>query len=128
MKIRWVEELTVLAIHGRQIAEHGGENGLRDKGLLLSALARPQNKHNYEPNSDLAELAAAYGYGLAKNHPFIDGNKRVALVVTRTFLGLNSHSINATQGEKSLIFLKLAEGSLNEKELAKWTRERLIKL
>jgi len=128
MKIKWVKESVALAIHKRQIAEHGGEEGIRDLGLLSSALARPQNRYNYEPQSNLADLAAAYGYGIAKNHPFIDGNKRVALAVTRTFLRLNGQSINATQVEKSLIFLKLAEGTVSEEELAKWICQRLLKL
>jgi len=125
-KIVWLLEETVTAIHHRQIAEHGGSEGLRDEGLLSSALARPKNLLAYsEPPPDLASLAAAYAYGIARNHPFIDGNKRVALVAARTFLILNGVDLDATQDDKFLIFLNLAEGAISEKELADWIRNRL---
>ena len=122
----WLLEETIIAIHQRQIAEHGGSEGLRDEGLLASALARPQNLFAYgQPRPDLAALTAAYAYGLARNHPFDDGNKRVALVAARTFLLLNGANLEAGQDEKFLIFLRLAEGSLTEEELADWTRMRI---
>ena len=125
-KIRWLLEETLTAIHHRQIAEHGGGDGLRDEGLLLSALARPQNLLAYgDPPPDLASLAAAYAYGIARNHPFIDGNKRTALVAARTFLILNGVDLDATQDDKVLTFLKLAEGALSEEELADWIRKRI---
>ena len=125
-EIKWLLEETVYAIHKRQIAEHGGGDGLRDEGLLLSALARPQNLLAYsEETPDISALAASYGFGIAKNHPFIDGNKRTALVVARTFLLLNEFSLNASQEEKYLTFLKLAEGNLSEEELAAWNRETI---
>ena len=125
-EIKWLLEETVYAIHKRQIAEHGGGDGLRDEGLLLSALARPQNLLAYsEETPDISALAASYGFGIAKNHPFIDGNKRTALVVARTFLLLNEFSLNASQEEKYLTFLKLAEGNLSEEELAAWIRETI---
>ena len=125
-EIKWLLEETVYAIHKRQIAEHGGGDGLRDEGLLLSALARPQNLLAYsEETPDISALAASYGFGIAKNHPFIDGNKRTALVVARTFLLLNEFSLNASQEEKYLTFLKLAEGNLSEEELAAWIREKI---
>ena len=125
-EIKWLLEETVYAIHKRQIAEHGGGDGLRDEGLLLSALARPQNLLAYsEETPDISALAASYGFGIAKNHPFIDGNKRTALVVARTFLLLNEFSLNASQEEKYLTFLKLAEGNLSEKELAAGIREKI---
>ncbi len=125
-EFKWLLEETVYAIHKRQIAEHGGGDGLRDEGLLLSALARPQNLLAYsEETPDVSSLAASYGFGIAKNHPFIDGNKRTALVVARTFLLLNGFSLNATQEEKYLTFLKLAEGNLSEEELAAWIREKI---
>src|SRR5687768_11186764 len=125
-KIVWLLEETLTAIHHRQIAEHGGSERLRDEGLLLSALARPQNLLAYgEPAPDLASLAAAYAYGIARNHPFVDGNKRTALVAARTFLIINGVDLEATQDEKFLTFLRLAEGSLSEDELANWIRERI---
>ena len=125
-KIVWLLEETLTAIHHRQIAEHGGSEGLRDEGLLLSALARPQNLLAYgEPPPDLASLAAAYAYGIARNHPFVDGNKRTALVAARTFLILNGVDLEATQDDKVLIFLNLAEGAISEEELADWIRKRI---
>jgi len=125
-EIKWLLEETVYAIHKRQIAEHGGSDGARDEGLLLSALARPQNLPAYsEETPDIAQLAAALAYGIAKNHPFIDGNKRTALVIARTFLLLNGFSLDASQEEKYLTFLRLAEGSVNEAELAEWIRRNL---
>jgi death on curing protein len=125
-EIVWVLEEAVRAIHERQIAEHGGSSGLRDEGLLQSALARPQHLAAYgDPPPDLAALAAAYAFGIARNHPFIDGNKRVALVAARTFLLINGANLEASQEEKYLTFLRLAEGSLSEEELAHWIRRRL---
>ena len=126
-EIKWLLEETVYAIHKRQIAEHGGSDGVRDEGLLLSALARPQNLLAYgEETPDISALAASLAYGIAKNHPFIDGNKRTALVVARTFLLLNGFSLEATQEEKYLTFLKLAEGNLSEEELAEWIRQKVV--
>jgi death-on-curing protein len=125
-KVVWLLEETLTAIHHRQIAEHGGSEGLRDEGSLLSALARPQNLLAYrEPNPDLASLAAAYAYGIARNHPFVDGNKRTALVAARTFLILNGVDLEATQDDKVLTFLNLAEGAISEEELADWIRKRI---
>jgi death on curing protein len=125
-EIVWLLEETVLAVHSRQISEHGGRLGIRDEGLLLSALARPQNLAAYgDPLPDLAALAASYAYGIARNHPFIDGNKRVALVAARTFLLINGTDLEATQEEKYVTFLRLAEGGLSEKELAEWIRTRI---
>ena len=124
--MKWLRTDAVLAIHRRQIAEHGGGEGIRDLGLLESALARPQNIQAYEPNVDIARLAASYGFGIAKNHPFVDGNKRTALVATRTFLLINGYQLNASQAEKYLTILALAEGTLPEDELAQWLRERIV--
>lgn len=107
-------------MHARQIAEHGGSAGVRDLGLLESALARPQNIH--ETDADLAALAAAYAFGIAKNHPFVDGNKRTALVAMRTFIVLNGAGLLATQQNKYLTILSLADGSLSETALAAWIR------
>src|SRR6266496_4418473 len=125
-QIVWLLEETVIAIHQRQISEHGGSEGLRDEGLLASALARPQNVLAYaQPPPDLAVLAAAYAFGIARNHPFVDGNKRTALVAARTFLLLNAVNLEANQDEKYLTFLQLAQGTLTEEELADWIRKRI---
>lgn len=127
-KIKWLLEEAVYAIHKRQIAEHGGSDGIRDEGLLSFALARPQNLLAYsEKTPHISALASALAYGIAKNHPFIDGNKRTALVVSRTFLLLNNFNLEATQEEKYLTHLKLAEGNLSEDELAEWFKKRIIK-
>src|ERR1700682_6262239 len=125
-KIVWLLEETVIAIHYRQISEHGGGEGLRDEGLLSSAMARPKNLLAYsKPRPDLAALAAAYAYGIARDHPFVDGNKRTALVAARTFLMVNGVDLDATQDEKYLTFLELAKGTLAEEELADWIRQRM---
>jgi len=125
----WVSEELTLAIHKRQLAEHGGMAGVRDEGLLSSALARPQHLLVYSKDQpEITTLAATYGFGIAKNHPFFDGNKRTAYVVCRTFLMLNGHDIKATQEEKYLTFLKLAEGNLSEEELASWLSEFVVEL
>lgn len=125
-EIVWLLEETVRAVHARQISEHGGSPGVRDEGLLLSALARPQNLAAYgDPPPDLAALAAAYAFGIARNHPFVDGNKRVSHVAARTFLLVNGADLEATQEEKYVTFLRLAEGVLGEAELAEWIRERI---
>ena len=125
-EIVWLLEETVIAIHHRQISEHGGGEGLRDQGLLASALARPQSLLAYaQPEPDLAALAAAYAYGIALDHPFVDGNKRTALVAARTFLLLNGVNLEASQDEKYLTFLRLAQGTLTEEKLADWIRKRI---
>jgi death on curing protein len=122
----WVRDDVVRAIQGRQLAEHGGDEGIRDQNLLLSALARPLNLWAYgDPKPDVATLAAAYAFGLAKNHPFVDGNKRTAFVVCRTFLRLNARDLDAPPAEKYLAFVRLADGSLDEPALAGWIRAHL---
>jgi death-on-curing protein len=125
-QIVWLLEETVIAIHQRQVSEHGGIEALRDEGLLSSALARPQNLLAYaQPRPDLAALAAAYAYGIARDHPFVDGNKRTALVAARTFLLLNGVNLEASQDEKYLTFLQLAQGTVTEEQLADWIRKRI---
>ena len=120
----WIKEDVVLAIHLRQLAEHGGDSGVRDLGLLDSALCRPKNLLAYsETEPDLPALAASYAFGIARNHPFVDGNKRTAYVVCRTFLKINGVDIKASQADKYLTFLKLAEGKLTEEDLAQWIRD-----
>ena len=123
--MKWLRLDTVLAIHKLQIAEHGGSDGVRDLGLLESALARPVNIAAYESEADIARLAGAYGFGIAKNHPFVDGNKRTALVATRTFLAMHGLELQATPQEKYLTFIALAEGTLSEDALAAWLREHI---
>jgi len=123
----WLRDDVVRAVHRRQLAEHGGSEGVRDPGLLDSALARPKNLLAYSQDApDLAALAAAYAWGLARNHPFVDGNKRTAYVVCRTFLQLNGKDLEAPKEEKYLVFLRLAAGEVSEEELAAWLRDRLI--
>ncbi|MBI2319792.1 MAG: type II toxin-antitoxin system death-on-curing family toxin [Betaproteobacteria bacterium] len=124
--IVWLEKALALAIHDRQVAEHGGSGGIRDEGLLESALARPQQLHAYgDPAPDLADLAAALASGLARNHPFVDGNKRTTHVAYRTFLALNGAELVATDEEKFVAMIALAEGKLAERGFAAWLRERL---
>ena len=125
----WIDSAVVLAIHRRQLAEHGGLDGTRDPGLLESALARPRNVFAYaEADPDFAALAAAYAFGIARNHPFIDGNKRTAFVVCRTFLILNGIDSSASRESKYSTFLALAAGELSEEELVAWIREHLVRL
>ena len=122
----WIGEELTLAIHARQLAEHGGMEGVRDEGLLSSALAAPRHIYAYTKDTcDLAALAASYAYSLAKNHPFVDGNKRTAAVVFESFIELNGLALDATDVELYPQMLQLAEGSLTQEELAEWIRARL---
>lgn len=117
----WVADAVALAAHAEQLAEHGGSDGVRDFGALESAMARARNLAHYgEP--DAASLAAAYAFGIARNHPFVDGNKRTAAVVSETFLALNGFQLEATDAELVVAFLALAAGDLSEEELADWFR------
>ena len=121
----WIDPAVIRAVHEEQLAEHGGAAGVRDDTLLESALARPKNLAHYgEP--DVAALAASYAYGLAKNHPFIDGNKRTAFVATELFLELNGHRLEASDPECVLTMLALASGGLDESAFAEWLRERIV--
>ena len=125
--IVWIEKVFVLAIHERQLAEHGGSPGVRDESLLDSALARPRQAHAYaNPSPDVAALAATLAFGLARNHPFVDGNKRTAHVCYRAFLALNGTKLVASDEEKYIAMLGLAEGSLDEAEFAAWIRKHLV--
>jgi death-on-curing protein len=124
--IIWIERPLAIAIHERQMAEHGGGIGVRDENLLDSALARPQQAHAYgDPPPDLADLAASLAFGLARNHPFVDGNKRTAHVCYRVFLALNGADLVASDEEKYVAMIALAEGGLAEIEFASWLRERI---
>ncbi len=117
----WIEQAVVLAIHEQQLSEHGGPSGIRDPGLLESALARPRHMATYG-NPDIFDLAAAYAFGLTKDHPFVDGNKRVSLVVTEIFLELNGCELTADDPDCLDKWLGLSDGTLSETELAGWLR------
>jgi len=119
---QWVDPRALLLLHSETLAEHGGLAGVRDHGLLESALARPRNLHAYEPESDVARLAAAYGFGLARNHPFNDGNKRAAFLVIGLFLQINGRELIADPVEAIAVILSLAESSLGEPGLTEWIR------
>lgn len=122
MRFVWIDATVIRAVHEEQIAEHGGSVGLRDQGLLESALARPQNLASYG-DPDAAACAAAYGYGLSRNHPFIDGNKRTAFVAVELFLFLNHHLLEAADADCVLTMLRVAEGSMSEEDFAAWIRQ-----
>ena len=126
MRWTWVADSVALAIHEAQLAEHGGIPGLRDEGLFSSAMARPQNSAAYGDRTDAADLAAAYAFGLARNHPFLDGNKRTAFVVMELFLNLNGWTLDADDAECISITESVAAGDLPEKNLAVWLRSRLV--
>ena len=121
MNWRWIDRGALELLHDESAAEHGGSAGLRDEGLLESALARPKNLAVYG-TPDFADLAAAYGVGLAKNHPFIDGNKRAAFLGVGLFLLLNGHRLEATQVDATLTMLAVAAGDLDERAFAAWIR------
>jgi death-on-curing protein len=118
----WLSRDALLAAHDEQLAEHGGAAGIRDLNLFESALARPQNLAAYE-QPDAARLAASYAFGIAKNHPFVDGNKRTALVALEAFLTLNGFSLEASDADCVIAILRLAEGDLDENALADWVRK-----
>lgn len=120
----WVAPDVARAAHAEQLAEHGGAEGVRDDGLLESAFARPRKLADYG-DPDAAALAAAYAYDIARNHPFVDGNKRTAAVVSETFLMLNGYVLTATDAELVVAFLELAAGQLSEEELADWFRQHV---
>lgn len=121
----WLDKRALLLLHRESLAQFGGVSGLRDEGLLDSALARPVNKHAYESCSDVVILAAAYGFALARNHPFVDGNKRVAFLSIGVFLAVNRCRLSATPVEAIDVILALADGSLDEVQLAEWIRAHL---
>ena len=122
---RWLDSRDANAVHDRQLAEHGGGIGLRDAGLLESALTRPVNQWTYGED-DPAALAAAYAFGIARNHPFVDGNKRTAWVLARLFLAINEHKLQFNPAEAIQMMLALAAGDLAEAAAAQWFRSRLI--
>jgi death-on-curing protein len=120
----WLTRRMIIAIHDEQLAIHGGASGLRDEGMLDSALDRPKNKWSYE-NADLPELAAAYAFDIARNHPFVDGNKRTSLLALYTFLGVNGIDFAVPEAEAAAIILSLAAGEVSEQSLTRWIRDNL---
>ena len=121
---KWINRQVLLLLHDESLAEHGGASGLRDEGLLESALARPLNLALYgEPH--VARLAASYGLGLAKNHAFVDGNKRAAFLAVGLFLGLNGYRLHTTLADATLTVLAVAAGEMDEAEFAQWIRTRI---
>jgi death-on-curing protein len=124
---RWIDPRALLLLHSASLAEHGGLEGVRDEGLLESALGRPRNKFSYESECDVFVLAAAYGFGLARNHPFHDGNKRIAFLAVGLFLAINGYRLVADQMDAIQTMLSLAAGKLTEKAFAHWVREHAVR-
>jgi death-on-curing protein len=124
----WIDKQALLMLHSESLVEHGGLAGIRDEGLLDSALARPLNLRAYAPDADIAALAAAYGTGLARNHPFADGNKRAAFLSVGLFLALNGWRLVAMPIEATQIMLGVASGELEEEAFAAWIRDHMREL
>ena len=124
----WVLDEIVESVHSLLLAEHGGGSGIRDKPLLDSALARAKQKFSYDSDISIFDLAAAYSFGIAKNHPFVDGNKRTAFTVGTLFLEINGYKLNATEVDATITFENLASGVLKENELSFWFKEHSIKV
>lgn len=124
MTWRWIDKRALLLLHGESLSEHGGAAGMRDEGLLDSALARAPNLAAYgEP--DAADLAATYGFGIARNHPFVDGNKRVAFLAVGMFLALNGYRLAATPADATVAMFAFAAGEIGEAEFAAWLRAHI---
>jgi death on curing protein len=126
--IVWVLDEVVLAVHDEQLAVHGGLSGTRDRGAVESALARPRNLMAYESCDDISRLAAAYVYGIARNHGFADGNKRTALVTADLFLMLNGYELVSAKADNVLTILAVADGTLCEEELTSWMRKNIERI
>ena len=124
----WVSKKALLAMHSAQLTEHGGSDGIRDETLLDSALAKPRNVFAYADQPDIFRLAASYAFGIARNHAFVDGNKRTALVVSLAFLDRNGWDIVASKENLYFTFLHLADGSLTEEELTTWFTKHAMPL
>lgn len=119
----WIEKRALLFLHSTSVAEHGGKEGIRDEGLLESPLTRARNKFHYEPDCTIFDLAGAYAFGLARNHPFNDGNKRAAFLAIGLFLARNGHELVADQVDAIQVMLKLAAGKMTERKLTGWIKE-----
>jgi death on curing protein len=126
MSWRWLDKSALIMLHDESLADHGGGAGIRDEGLFDSALTRPRNLLAYG-SPDYADLAAAYGVGLAKNHPFVDGNKRIAFIATALFLGLNGYRLIATQADAADTMLAVAASEMDEATFAEWIRRHSVK-
>ena len=124
----WIDKRALLLLHEESLATFGGATGLRDEGLLDSALGRGPNRRHYDKAADLADLGAAYGFGLAKDHAFIDGNERVAFLAIGLFLAINGKRLRAEQADAIHAILDLAAGTLEEPQLAAWIRARIARL
>jgi death-on-curing protein len=125
---KWVLGSVVLAVHEAQLSEHGGRTGIRDEGALRSALVRPENRLAYGEDADAAELAAAYGFGIARSHPFVDGNKRAALVTMELFLEINGWELNVDDASCIATMEAVAAGTITEAQFATWVRSHIEKL
>lgn len=123
----WIDPQALRFLHEASLSEFGGARGLRDITLFESAMARPQNIFAYNPDADISTLAAAYGFGLAKNHAFIDGNKRVAFASVGVFLGINGYRLKTTDIEAIRVMLGVASGDISEEEFAVWIRSSIVK-
>jgi death-on-curing protein len=123
----WVDRVVLDAVHVDQLREHGGLAGIRDENALESAVARPKDRWRYEPRSDLASLAAAYGWGLATSHPYRDGNKRIAFLAMAIFLELNGYRLEAPEPEVVEVMVGVAAKRVAERELAEWLRRHVVR-
>ena len=126
--IRWLDKRALLLLHEESLAEFGGLRGFREEGLFESAIVRPQQVLYYKADASLAELAAAYAYGIARNHPFLDGNKRASYLALDTFCRLNGWAVGTSQPEKFQIMMALAAGEITEEQLAAWITQHLVRL
>lgn len=122
---RWLLEQTILALHSIVLEDHGGAPGVRDGDMLSSALNRPKDKYSYDHDCTIFQLAAAYSFGIAKNHPFVDGNKRVAFLAGTLFLELNGFTFSADEADAAFVFERLAGGKIRESSLATWFEENV---
>lgn len=122
----WLNSAVIIAVHEAQLAEHGGGTGVRDQNLLISALTRPQNLAAYG-TPDAADLAAAYGFGISRNHAFIDGNKRTGFVAAEMFLNLNGYQLSADDANSAVTMLAVSAGDITEAEFAAWIRQHVVK-
>ena len=127
MKWRWLKEGVIIAVHDEQLVEHGGAEGVRDSGLLSSALARPKNLDGYEMPS-VFDLAAAYATGIVRDHPFVDGNKRTGFLAAYMFLALNGWELDAPEANAAAVILELAAGKVDEAQFSVWLKENSVKI